>query len=126
MSYLNRKRLLIAVIFTAFILLLTHLPRQAVPLRLNEGGFDKLVHSLGYGAITLLFVLSLKTRSIVLSALILLFVISAVATFDELTQPLVNRIASTIDWLADVVGILAVLMFSVVCRVRSVNAAPKP
>lgn len=38
------------------------------------------------------------------------FVILAVGTVDEITQPLVNRMASLADWLADAIGIVTVLL----------------
>ena len=45
-----------------------------------------------------------------LSAAALFFAISALGAVDELTQPLVNRIASPFDWLADITGIGVVLI----------------
>lgn len=57
------KRLIIAVIFTAVVVLLTHLPQEVMPARLQTSGLDKLAHALAYGAITLLFILSLKVTT---------------------------------------------------------------
>jgi len=83
-----------------------------MPERLQVRGLDKIEHFVAYGAITLLFVLSLRDRFSLLSAAVLLFAISALGVVDELTQPLVNRTASPVDWLADIVGIsVALLIF---------------
>jgi len=83
-----------------------------MPDRLQVSGLDKLEHVIAYGVITLLFILSLKNSFSVFSAMILFFAISTVGAVDELTQPFVNRVASPIDWLADIIGIVAVLFSS--------------
>ncbi len=81
-----------------------------MPERLQVSGLDKIEHIVAYGAITFLFILSLRDRFSLLSAAILFFAISALGAVDELTQPLVNRVASPVDWLADIVGISVVLL----------------
>ena len=112
--YFNAKWLIIAVTFTAVVLVLTHIPQEAMPSRLQISGLDKLAHALAYGAITLLFILSLKTSPTTFSALLLFLAILAVGAIDELTQPLVHRTASLTDWLADVTGIFVVFVFKTV------------
>jgi len=97
--YFNIKWLIVAVIFTATVVLLTHLPQEAIPSRLQVRGLDKLAHALAYGAITFLFILSLRTSPTMLPVSILFFAILAVGTIDELTQPLFKRTASLGDWL---------------------------
>jgi len=74
---------------------------------------DKLAHALVYGAITFLFILSIRTSPTLLSASLLFFAIFAVGTVDELTQPFVNRTASLTDWLADIAGTSTALLCSV-------------
>ncbi|MBC8468992.1 MAG: VanZ family protein [Planctomycetes bacterium] len=106
----NLKRLTIATVFTAIVVLVTHIPQEIMPKRLQVSGLDKIEHIVAYGAITFLFVLSLTARFSLLSAAVLFFAISVVGALDELTQPLVNRIASPMDWLADIVGISIVLL----------------
>jgi len=81
-----------------------------MPERLQVRGLDKIEHFVAYGAITILFVLSIRARFSLLPAAAIFFAISALGAVDELTQPLVNRTASPVDWLADVVGILIVLL----------------
>ena len=107
----NIKWLIIAVFSTVILVFFTHLPQDVMPDRLQVSGLDKLEHVVAYGAIALLFILSLNSFS-VFSALILFFAISAFGAVDELTQPFVNRVASPIDWLADIIGIVAVLFSS--------------
>ena len=104
---------LIAAVFSTIILVITtHLPQDVMPDRLQVSGLDKLEHVVAYGVITLLFILSFKNSFSVFSAMILFFAISTVGAVDELTQPFVNRVASPIDWLADIIGIVAVLFSS--------------
>ena len=81
-----------------------------MPERLKVGGLDKIEHFAAYGAITTLFALSIKDRLSLLSAAALFFAISVLGAVDELTQPFVNRTASPFDWLADIVGIIVVLL----------------
>lgn len=109
-NFFNLKWLIVAVTFTATVVFLTHIPQEAMPDRLQVSGLDKLEHIVAYGVITLLFVLSLKASFTLLSAAVLFFAILAIAALDELTQPFVNRIASPIDWLTDIVGIVIVLL----------------
>jgi VanZ family protein len=110
-NYFNIKWLLIAVGFTAVVVLLTHIPQEVMPPPLQVIGLDKLAHALAYGGITYLFILSLRPSPTLLSALVLFFTILAVGAIDELTQPLVNRTASLYDWLADIIGICVVFVF---------------
>ena len=102
---------MIAVIFTAVVVLLTHCPQNILPFQLQEGGLDKLAHALVYGAITFLFILTLRTCLSLPSACLLFLAILAIGAIDELTQPFVMRTASSTDWLADIIGILATLVF---------------
>ena len=108
--YFNLKWLTIATLFTAIVVLFTHIPQEIMPERLQVRGLDKIEHIAAYGAITILFVLSLRTRLSLLTAAAFFFAISALGAVDELTQPLVNRTASPLDWLADIVGISVVLL----------------
>ena len=106
----NLKWLTIATLFTAIVVLFTHIPQEIMPERLKVRGLDKIEHFVAYGAITILFVLSRRDRFSLLSAAVLFFATSALGAVDELTQPLVNRVASPVDWLADIVGISVVLL----------------
>ncbi|MCJ7692187.1 MAG: VanZ family protein [Sedimentisphaerales bacterium] len=110
-TYFNIKWLIIAVGFTAIVVLLTHIPQEAMPPQLQIIGLDKLAHILAYGAITYLFVLSLRTSPRLLSASLLFLAILGIGAIDELTQPFFSRTASLADWLADIIGVSGVLLF---------------
>lgn len=109
--YFNLKRLTIATLFTAIVVLLTHIPQEVVPSGLQVSGLDKLAHALAYGAIAILFVVSLRASPSLLAASFLFFAILAIGTLDELTQSFVGRTASLADWLANFLGIVTVLLF---------------
>ena len=117
-NYFDIKRLVLAVTFTATVILCTHIPQEYMPSQLQKSGLDKLQHIVAYGAITLLFILSLKSSLSLFSAFLLFFGISVISIFDEVTQPIVNRQASFTDLVADVTGIVAVLLLSVVVKHR--------
>ncbi len=112
----NTKLLITAILFTAIVLILTHIPKEVMPSQLQENSPDKLQHIVAYGAITFLFLISLRTSPTMLSALLLFLAVSVIGAFDELTQPFVNRTASVTDLAADIVGILSALLFFTVRR----------
>ena len=110
--YFRRDKLLLAVAFMAFILILTHIPQGKDTPGLSIMGFDKGLHLIAYGTIAGLLAGSM-TRPLSLSrCAVLLLLIGAVAGADELTQPWCHRTGSVYDWLADVVGVgLGLLLF---------------
>ncbi len=89
-----------------------------MPSQLQVIGLDKLAHVSVYGAITFLFILSLRISPTMLSASLLFLAILGVGAIDELTQPFVNRTASLADWLANIIGIFTVLLFSIILKSR--------
>ncbi len=117
-NYFDIKWLVIAVTFTVFILLLTHIPKEAMPPRLQENSHDKLHHVVAYGVITFLFILSLKVSSTPFLFSLLFIAILAIGILDEVTQPLVKRTASLADIVANVIGIATVLLLSMVGKRR--------
>jgi len=120
-NYFDIKWLVLAVTFTTIVLLFTHIPQESIPSQLLESGLDKIYHVVAYGAITFLFILSLKSSPSLLSSLLVLFALLAVGFVDEVTQPLVNRQASYVDLAADAVSIVTVLLLSAVCKCRFRN-----
>jgi len=123
-TYFNIKLLITAILFTAAVLVFTHLPQETMPSLLQKDGVDKLEHVLAYGVITFLFLISFRTSPTMLSALLLFLAVSVIGAFDELTQPFVNRTASVTDLAADIVGILTALFFSTVRRRRFLSPNP--
>jgi len=106
----NSRWLIAATIFTAAVIFLTHLPNESVPEPFRQGGLDKLMHIAAYGMITFFFVFSLRTPLTLIGCLVLSPAIITIGVIDEVTQPLVHRTASLFDWLANVVGIVIVLI----------------
>ena len=112
----NIRSLTTAILFTAAVLVFTHLPQETMPSPLQKDGVDKLQHVFAYGVITFLLLISFRTSPTMLSALFLFLVISAIGAFDEITQLFVNRTTSVTDLAANIVGILAALFFFTVRR----------
>ena len=90
------------------VLVVTHIPQEYMPRTPQGGYFDKIEHTLAYGGITLLFMLSLKWPARAGALVLVLLGLAFIGVLDEVTQPWVNRIASTGDYLADLVGIVVV------------------
>lgn len=118
-NYFDIKWLVFAVTFTAIVLVLTHIPQELMPSQLQKSGLDKLQHIVAYGAITFLFILALKSSPSLNLALFVFFAILAIGIVDEVTQPIVGRQASLADLAANVIGIAAGLLLSVVGKRRS-------
>jgi VanZ family protein len=115
-TFFNIKWLIIAITCTATVILLTHIPQKIMLPLIKVYSLDKLYHVVAYGAITLLFIFSLKKSPSLLFYLLLFFAIGVVGIIDEVTQPLVNRTASFSDFAADTIGIVTILLFSMVCK----------
>jgi len=105
------KWLIIAVVFTAIVVFITHLPPEALPNQPQVSGLDKLQHVVAYGVITFLFIISLRNSCLLLSASLLFIAVLTLGAIDELTQPLFNRTASFTDLLADIIGFITVIFF---------------
>ena len=102
-------------------LVATHVPAEQVPeVRFS----DWTLHALGYLALGSAFWLTLwahgagrwKRVMWVLGAMIVY------AALDEITQPLVNRVASLTDWVADAAGAVIALA---ACELATKIFAPK-
>ena len=117
-NYFDIKWLVLAVTFTAIVISLTHIPQELMPSQLQESGLDKPMHVVAYGAITFLLIFSVKSSFSLHSTLLVLFALSAICILDEITQPLVSRQASIADLVADVVGIVVVLLLSALGKHR--------
>lgn len=85
----------------------THIPIERLPL--NRGSADKLAHVAAFAALALLLAVAwrLSTGRLPARHLPWLWLIVVLyGAIEEITQPLVNRMASPIDWLADALGAL--------------------
>jgi VanZ family protein len=104
----------------------THIPIERVPPAATT--YDKVAHLVAFAGLGALFAATWEISAGRLNARHLLrawFVIMLYAAFEESTQPIVNRHASILDWLADAVGAaIGLLLFlwlrrrltSVFCR----------
>jgi len=109
------------------LLALTHIPQEMMPEELQARFLDKVEHIAAYGTITFLFLRSLRRSPGIRTMLIILILGGAIGALDEITQPWVNRIASWLDFVADLVGILlACVLYRVMqwrCRERARSSA---
>ncbi len=115
-KYFDIKWLVLAVVFTATIIVLTHIPQRLMPSQTQESGVDKLLHFLAYGAITFLLILSVKSSPSPRLIIFVLFALLAIGIVDEITQPLVRREASLTDLMADMTGVVGVLLLFIVSK----------
>ncbi len=95
--------LLIALWLLAFAA--THVPAERLPA-LHAS--DKTLHAAAYFALAACFwmVLALQRVAPARRAGLVVAGLLVYGAFDELTQPLVNRHASALDWVADAVGVI--------------------
>ena len=88
----------------------THYPRVRIPGEIPDS--DKLVHFAAFGLLALLFwlfrtgVRPLTARDVWIAAAVLI----AYATLDEYTQQFVGRYTDVADWIANLTGIITVLV----------------
>jgi VanZ family protein len=113
------RRLTVALLSMVCVLSLTHIPQAALPRALQHSFFDKFEHLAAYGAVALFFILSLRKPVHLLPLLGVLLALALIGAVDEMTQPLVNRQASMVDYMADLIGISAVGVMALVKRHRA-------
>ena len=106
-----------------FVLLLTHIPHQALPKILQENMLDKVEHVVAYGLTAFLFLQALPNPVHPALPVIGLLVLGAIGVLDEVTQPLVNRYASVWDYASDLVGILLACMIFLVKKRLGLDTA---
>jgi len=116
-----RYRVAVAVFSLLGVLALTHIPQSAVPEALQFRVFDKVEHAVAYGVVAGLFLLALRRPVRLVTAGMILTGLLAVGALDEVTQPLVNRVASGSDFVADAVGIALAGMAFAVWRRKAVS-----
>ncbi len=106
---IGRSRWLVAAIgLTVCVFVISHLPlpEGTFPADLGTGVGDKVPHGVVYGGLAWLYLLALASRGHSLWRPIgVVLLVLAIGAVDEVTQLLVGRSCSLIDWLADVVGI---------------------
>ncbi len=95
----------VALLSTACLLMLTHIPNDALPKVLQRNLLDKVEHAVAYGLVAILFLRALRRPVRPLLLAFVLMALAVVGALDEITQPLVNRYASITDYVFDLVGI---------------------
>jgi VanZ family protein len=94
---------------------------------------DKVEHVAAYGLITGFFLLSLKRparpegalRFRAAVPLVGLAALAALGVLDEMTQPLVNRVASVADYACDLIGVAIPSVVFLVGRLSRISAAAR-
>ncbi|MGL4513781.1 MAG: VanZ family protein [Lacipirellulaceae bacterium] len=90
----------------------THAPTIQLP-QVSGWNTDKVVHFVAYFTLATLFVNWRRAAGSAVSrwtTVALCVFLAAWAAFDELTQPLVNRVADHRDWMADAMGVATALV----------------
>ena len=106
MTFLRRALWTATLAYWALLFVLTHKP----PAPPKEGGInDKLQHALAFGAGSFLLGVTLWAsgragRSPATVPAWVLILVALYGAADELTQPIVGRVADPGDWLADLAG----------------------
>jgi hypothetical protein len=105
----GKWRGLLAFLCVVLVLILTHLPPQAMPESLpwvlQLAGSDKVEHGIAYALITTSCLFAAKWPGRRWALLITAIGVAALGAADELTQPFVTRDCSGWDWMADLAGI---------------------
>lgn len=96
----------------------THYPKPEDFLGPNPPP-DKALHFMAYGVLGFLMAATLAAsrRWSLQNAVVLAITVALAAVVDESTQPLFGRAAEVLDWVFDVVGIVAgVALVAIACR----------
>ena len=94
-----------------FLMIATHAPADDVQFLVQAADYglldpDKLLHMAAYGVLGLLGAIAYggHWRTTTNAAVVLFAVLAAWGVGDEMTQPLLGRLADTSDWICDLVG----------------------
>jgi VanZ family protein len=116
---LRRYRVVLPLCCVAFVLVLTHLPPNAIPRSLPgvlmANGMDKVEHCGAYGLITLCVLFAAQWR-LDRRVWMIVLAIAALGIADEVTQPLFGRDCSGWDWTADLAGITSACVVAFLSR----------
>lgn len=98
----------VSAAYTLVLVFATHYPRPEELLGPNPPS-DKTLHFIAYGLLGLLVAatLAVSGRWSTRAALAMLGLLAVFAAIDELTQPLFKRQAEPLDWVYDVIGLVA-------------------
>ena len=118
MNWPRRASLAVLTVYWAALFVSTHWPRLQPILPLRHS--DKFLHAAAFAGLAFLLALvwSLRGPFGWRQFLAVLAILAVYAAFDEITQPLMQRTAEQLDWIADVSGALGGL--AIYCGVRAI------
>lgn len=126
MVIFNKKRLIVALLATAGLLVLTHIPQTYMPDNLNRFDFDKVLHVFAYGVLTGLMILAIKPPRGLIAKLGVLIALVLLAIADESTQAFVGRCTSSMDLAADMIGMFMAMALSFSWTYKSAAGNSEP
>ncbi|MGQ9610589.1 MAG: VanZ family protein, partial [bacterium] len=112
---------LLLYLYIVFIFALSSIPSKSLPEVETKLPIDKVVHFFEYGIFgILLFRVVSRKRSILESAIIVIFISASLGAIDESYQSFTNRSADVKDWIIDWIGaIMGVTAFILYSKIRS-------
>ncbi len=96
---------IVALLSMVAVIGLTHIPQDVLSRVLHANPYDKVEHVAAYGMVAAFLFLSLRRPVPPVLLLAVFAVLALIGALDEMTQPLVNRQASFVDYGADLVGV---------------------
>lgn len=121
-----KKRLILALLALITLLIFTHIPQKNMPYQFGRLNRDKVVHVIAYGILTTLFILAIRPPRRWVSYACLLAVFIVIAALDERTQAYVGRTVSSMDWAANIVGVLTTMIISLLLKRKKLIKKPQP
>ena len=114
MAIFNKKRLIVALLAMAGLLVSTHMrvPQLHILDSLNSFELDKVLHLLAYGVLTCLVIIAIKPPRRLIMKLGILGALVLLAIADESTQGFVGRSTSSMDLVADMIGMFTAMVLS--------------
>jgi VanZ family protein len=97
--------MVVALLSLVVVIGLTHIPQEVLSRVFRANPFDKVEHVVAYGVVATFLFLSLRRPVYLPLFLMMLAALAVVGALDEMTQPLVNRQASIVDYGADLAGV---------------------
>jgi len=112
MAIFNKKRFTVALLGAVGLLVLTHIPQKCMPDGLETFDLDKILHIFAYGVLTGLMIWAIKPPRGLIVKLGVLIILLFLAIADESTQAFVGRSTSSMDVVADMIGIFIAMALS--------------
>jgi VanZ family protein len=123
-SYFYPRWILMALLSMLGVLALTHIPQEALPRVFAHRLQDKIEHFAAYGLIAAFLILSLRRPVPPLLLLAVLCGLALIGALDEVTQPLVRRHASLMDYASDLAGMAAACCILLLRKRPRLSAPP--